>query len=187
MKAAVAKDDAPSREAEPPSTLKQLYETHAARVWRVLRRLGVAEADVPDLCQEVFLVAHRRWDDFEGRSSRATWLYGIAWRLASDHRRKRQRRCEVPLDEARENRLSTPPEQERHSDVVRMRAEAHRILAAMEEKQRAVFVLYELEGLTMREVTQILGCPLQTGYTRLHAARRRFQEAARAWRQRQRG
>ena len=63
-----------------------------------LRRLGVREADVADAAQEVFLVAHRREQEFEGRSSRSTWLFGIALRVASDRRKRADARRQV-LDE----------------------------------------------------------------------------------------
>ena len=60
-----------------------LFREHAPYVWRVLRRLGVAEADVEDACQEVFLVVHRRAESFDGTSSVKTWIYGICVRVAS--------------------------------------------------------------------------------------------------------
>ncbi len=163
------------------SRVERLYRAHAPRIWRLLRRFGVSETDAADLCQEVFVVALRKLPEFEGRSSEMTWLYGIAWRVASQHRRKMHRRAEIPVANPTE-RLSTPPEQEDRADLGRRLAVAYRLLEELEEKQRAVFVLYEIEGLPMKQVVEVLGCPLQTGYTRLHAARRRFEEAARRWR-----
>ena len=46
-----------------------------------------------------------------------------------------------------------------------------RLLDELDDDKRAVFVLYEVEGLLMKQVAEVVGCPLQTAYSRLHAAR----------------
>ncbi|MBL8945782.1 MAG: sigma-70 family RNA polymerase sigma factor, partial [Myxococcales bacterium] len=74
------------------SPLAQIYREHVEFVWAVLRRLGVDEADVEDAAQDVFVVAHRRLGEFEGRAAVRTWLYSIALRVASNRRRKHARR-----------------------------------------------------------------------------------------------
>ena len=50
-------------------TLREVFDEHAAYVWRALRHLGVPESELDDYCQEVFLVVHRRWDSFDSRWS----------------------------------------------------------------------------------------------------------------------
>jgi len=153
-----------------------LVREHGASMWRALRRLGVHEAEVDDVCQEVFLVAHRRANEFEGRSSARTWLFGIAVRLAANHRRK-QRPTEG------QDVLETLPSQAWRSDpedsLARKEARAllERALAELDDDKREVFVLYELEELPMSEIARIVGCPLQTAYSRLHAARDRVERA----------
>jgi RNA polymerase sigma-70 factor (ECF subfamily) len=139
-------------------------------VWRVLRRLGVSERDVEDVCQEAFLVVHRRLDEFEGRSSLRTWIYGICARVASEHRRRPHLRLEA-LGEAPPDGSVPAPQ---HDDLERRRAleQLDRALGELDDDKRAVFVLYELEELPMSEIAETLGCPLQTAYSRLHAARR---------------
>src|SRR3954469_17470883 len=83
-----------------PPPFQEVFVQHGRFVWRTLRYLGVAEADLEDVCQEVFLVVHRRLPEFEGRSSIRTWVYGIALRVASDYRKRarvyRERTSEVP-------------------------------------------------------------------------------------------
>ncbi|MBS2018099.1 MAG: sigma-70 family RNA polymerase sigma factor [Deltaproteobacteria bacterium] len=151
-------------------SLPELFRQYAPFVWRALRRLGVAESDVEDVCQEVFVVVHRKLGDFEGRSSIRTWIYGICARTASDYRRSGRVRREVVTD--------APPEavhEGGQQDVVALRqarAQLDRILDTLDDDKRAVFVLYEIEELTMAEVADSLGCPLQTAYSRLHAARK---------------
>ena len=163
-------------------TVAQVFRDHAPFVWRALRRLGVREADVEDVCQEVFVVVHRRLADFEGRSSVRTWVYGICVRVASDWRKRAHVRREMlaPKDEGSEKELDAPPSSRRGlprdpgAEVARREARAilDGILDQLDEDKRAVFVLYEIEQLTMNEVAEAIGCPLQTAYSRLHAARK---------------
>lgn len=150
--------------------LAQIFREHAPFVWRALRRLGIPESDVEDVCQEVFVVVHRKLGDFEGRSSLRTWIYGISARTASDYRRSGRVRREVVTD--------APPEaphdggQQEALALKQARATLDRILDELDDDKRSVFVLYEIEELTMAEVAEALACPLQTAYSRLHAARK---------------
>lgn len=91
---------------------RAMYDAHVAFVWRNLRRLGVHDRDVEDKVQEVFVVAHRRWAEFEdrGHGPRA-WLFQIALRVASDTRRWRRRHPVDPDGGVAEERASTEPEQ----------------------------------------------------------------------------
>ena len=152
-------------------TFEAIFREHAPYVWRALRRLGVRDVDLEDMCQDVFLVVHRRLSTFHGGSSIRTWLYGICIRAASDYRRRPHRAREAPAgDELPE--VPAAPEQE---DIVERSLARDRLddaLDALDEAKRAVFVLYEIEGLLMPEVAEAVGCPLQTAYSRLHAARK---------------
>ena len=156
-----------SREA---ATFAQVFTDNAPFVWRALRRLGVREADVEDVCQEVFLVVHRQLAGFEARSSIRTWLYGICLRAASSHRRRPHRTREEISAEPPEESIPAPQD----DDLERKRALARldAALDELDEDKRAVFVLYELEQLSMAEIAEATGCPVQTAYSRLHAARR---------------
>ena len=150
--------------------LAEIFRQYAPFAWRALRRLGVPEADVEDVCQEVFVVVHRKLGDFEGRSSMKTWIYGICARTASDYRRSGRVRREVLTDAPPD----APHEPAQHEVVAlrQARATLDRILDQLDDDKRSVFVLYEIEELTMAEVAEALSCPLQTAYSRLHAARK---------------
>jgi RNA polymerase sigma-70 factor (ECF subfamily) len=154
----------------------EVFREHAPFVWRALRRLGVSEADADDVCQEVFVVVHRKLPEFEGRSSLRTWIYGICVRTASSHRRLARHR-EVATEELPETPTTDGP----HEQLARNQAlrALDRALGELDEDKRVVFVLYEIEELTMAEVVEVVGCPLQTAYSRLHAARDRVQKALR--------
>jgi RNA polymerase sigma-70 factor (ECF subfamily) len=156
-------------------TSRQVFDEHAAYVFRVLRYLGVREADLQDVCQEVFITVHRKIDSFEGRSSVRTWLYRISQRAASDYRRRAYVRREVVTDLGSDH--PGPPEHDDAAKRLEARSTLGFVLDRLDEAKRDVFVLYEIEGLTMREVCEILDCPLQTAYSRLHAARKVLTEA----------
>ncbi len=162
--------------AIPRPTLRQVFDEHAPFVWRTLRHLGVPESDIEDSCQDVFVAVHRKLDGFEGRSSLRTWIYGICLRVASDRRRRAHVRRELPVAEL-PSRAVEPTQMDDYE-----RAQARALLAALldelDEDKRAVFVLYEIEGLAMKEIAEAVGCPLQTAYSRLHAARRLVVAAA---------
>lgn len=173
MRAAAANTQLGRRRAArlPPTPLDfhDVFTASSAFVWRVLGRLGVARADVADVAQEVFLVVLRRLDDYDGRPVQA-WVYGICVRAAADYRKRAFRRYERSADALDET--TTPPDQDRALEQRRARARLEQVLSRMDERKREVFVLYELEELKMTEIAQIIDCPLQTAYSRLHAARK---------------
>lgn len=156
---------------EPALTVEAIFREHAPYVWRVLRRMGVHEADAEDVCQEVFVVVHRRLGDFDGACAVRTWLYGICVRTASDYRKRPHRRRERPAGDALPE-VGSDAAQEDDLERRRARDRLDAALESLDEAKRAVFVLYEIEGLSMAEVVLAIGCPLQTGYSRLHAARK---------------
>ena len=153
-------------------TLREVFDAHAAYILRSLRHLGVAESDIEDVGQEVFVTVHRKLASFEGRSKLRTWLYGICLRVASDYRRRAHvRRERATADPARD----IPEAEERGPDAqIQARTELRALLDELDDDKRAVVVLYEIEGFSMKEVSEILDCPLQTAYSRLHAARDRM-------------
>jgi RNA polymerase sigma-70 factor, ECF subfamily len=126
----------------------------------------------------VFLVAHRRLADFEGRSSAKTWLYGIVLRVAKDHRRAQVRQAyrverlaeilsgtggfeRTPIDEAERREASRA---------------LHAILAELDPDYREVFVLVELEGLAVRDVAAVLRLHVRACQRRLRKAHAMFEK-----------
>lgn len=164
--------------AEPTqhADIVQIVREHGPYVWRVLRRLGVAESDVDDVCQEVFLVVHRKLADFEARSTLRTWVYGIAVRTASDYRKRAHVRREIATADLPDVPDSDDPS--RSLQRRQARALLDELVGALDEDKRAVFILFEIEQLGMADVAAALGCPLQTAYSRLHAARAQVQAGA---------
>ena len=147
----------------------RVFAAEAPRVWRLLRRLGVRDADLEDVCQEVFLVVYRRWGEFRGESALGTWICGIALRKAIAHRRRKSVRDTMAITEAQEPTVA--PEQQRELEQKDTRQVLQTALGKLDDAQREVLVLYELEQLPMREVATMLALPLHTAYSRLYAAR----------------
>ncbi len=155
--------------------LTKIYKSEVRFVWRSLRRLGVNHADVEDAAQDVFIVIDRRLRSFDETRSLRSWVFGIVMRVASEYRRRVGRRRET--FDAPDAEQSVPATQEAQLEQARAQALLSRAMEELTEPQRATFMLFELEQLTMREVSELLNCPLQTGYTRLRAAHARIEAA----------
>jgi RNA polymerase sigma-70 factor (ECF subfamily) len=154
---------------------RELFRAHAPFVWRALRRYGVADADLEDVCQEVFVVVHRRLPEFEGRASLRTWIYEIARRSALAHCRRRGPRARFEdLPELADGACGPDTQLERERALRWLEA----ALTRLSEEQREAFVLYELEELTLAEVAQAQGCALNTVHYRVTKAREELRALA---------
>lgn len=170
---------------DPALTLRAVYEENFQFVWKALRRLGVREADVPDAVQDVFIVVHRKLPEFEGRSKITTWLFGIAMRVARDRQKsaysRRQVDDESAVAECVDGGVDPSAEVEHKQGLALLES----ILDSMSLEQRAVFTLFELEGLTGEAIAEALEIPLGTVYSRLRLAREIFQKASQRLRARE--
>lgn len=150
------------------------YREHHSFVWRILRHLGVAPAQLDDRLQDVFLVVHRRWHSFDPASSMRSWLYGICRRVAADQRRS-ERRSEARLQ------MVAPPGSAAGPEQALAQAEAEdfvdQFLAGLDPEKREVFVLAEVEDLSAPEIAAATGIKLNTVYSRLRVARELFARA----------
>jgi RNA polymerase sigma-70 factor (ECF subfamily) len=134
----------------PPADVSQfesIYREYFDFVWSSVRRLGVGPAAIDDVVQEVFIVIHSR-------------LHTLEQPLA------------VEVDT--HSRPSTPFDVVEQSDQVKL---LWGILEELDEPKRDVFQMAELDELTVPEIAELLGIPLNTAYSRLRAARQSFEEA----------
>lgn len=159
-----------------------VYEAHVAFVWRVLRTFGVAEAYVEDAVQDVFLVVHRRLGEWQGKAAITTWLFAIARRVASAHRRRDGKRSEAttPLDDATAAELVGSGDPFAEASRAQAAATVLAILETIDDDKRTVFALVELEQLSVPEVARMLDLNLNTAYSRLRLARAAFEAAVKA-------
>jgi RNA polymerase sigma-70 factor (ECF subfamily) len=183
-------DESPSGEVEvrDPSmatiSFAKLVSDHLPFVWRSLRRFGVSPAEVDDAAQRVFLIAAERLPTIKLGSERS-FLTAVALRVASHARRANQRR------DAAHQRFVEYQSASRAEAGFAQQAEARdlldRVLNKMPDDLRSVFVLFELEELTIDEVAEHLSLPRGTVATRLRRARMVFHDAAKSIEARTRG
>lgn len=157
--------------------LRQLVVEHLDFVWRSLRRLGVLAGDVDDATQRVFLIANQKLAKIQPGRERS-FLVGVATRVASHARRAHQRR-ELGEQRWSTNPRESNPDPEELTQQLEARALLDRVLDAMPEELRAVFVLFELEELSTDQIASCLSLPRGTVATRLKRAREVFHAQAR--------
>lgn len=161
-----------------PCDLAAIYRDHHDMVWRYLGGLGVPPSAVDDGTQDVFVVVHRRIDDYDGRLPLRPWILGIARKVALKYREKmaRRRTYLVPLDDLPPHacRVAEP-----EAESLMAQTEAAELVAqfleTMKLEKREVFVLVDIEGLTAVEVAAALDVNVNTVYSRLRDARQRFE------------
>ncbi len=141
-------------------------------VWRSLRQLGVEERDCDDGCQRVWLVVARKVEEIDPAKERS-YIFSVVVRVASEMRRSARRHCHEELDELQtEARGEGNPEQ--FCERQRARRLLEDLLAEMSWDGRVVFVMFEIEGFSTREIAELLGISKGTVASRLRLARECF-------------
>jgi len=168
----LGKSKPPVQQATP--TFRAIYEEHYRTVWRTLRRLRVGESELVDATQDVFVVVHRRLDEFEGRSQLRTWIIGICRRVASDYRRRPRAQREVVTAAGELERLVDSKSAGPAAEQTQRAELARALLDRLPQAQREVFILFELEQLSGEEIAEQLGIPVGTVRSRLRRARDAF-------------
>ena len=151
------------------SGFRSMYREHYGLVWGAARRFGVADHQLDDAVQEAFIVAYRRLGSFDGESPKA-WLYSITRRVASNYRRA-ERRATRRKDAVRRTHLVAQPAS---TDTTEAWQAVDGFITGLSERQREIFVLSELEGMTGAEVARSLGLRPSTTYDAIRTLRRRF-------------
>jgi RNA polymerase sigma-70 factor, ECF subfamily len=157
--------------------VSRVHSEHADFVWLTLQRMGVRDADIEDLLQEVFVVVHRRLRTYDGSARMTTWLFGICLRVAAAYRRRAYFRRERPTAEVPERPTDEETSPEARAQVRQARERLLAVIDSMELEERALFVMFELDEVPCEQIAEMLGVPIGTVYSRLHAARRSFQKA----------
>ena len=149
----------------------EAYQRELDYVFRTLRRLGISPSELDDLAQELFLALRQAWPDYDQTRPLRPYIFGIVFRIASTHQRKRRR--EVVLGLVEPDELSPGPDEALQAKQTRAV-----VLAALEKiplPRRAVLVMYDLDDVPMDQVAAALGIPLFTAYSRLRKARRELE------------
>lgn len=169
--ASAASSGTHARAQQGPS-FQDVYASYFGFVWRTAANRGIPRAALDDVTQEVFIVVDRKLHEFEGRASLRTWIAAIVRRVVSDYIKKRGNRPAGDETLEREPPSVDPERLEQHAALELLDA----LLAKMNDEQREVFVLHEIEELSGAEIAEITGVNENTVWTRLRAARRVFQE-----------
>jgi RNA polymerase sigma-70 factor (ECF subfamily) len=167
----------------PSDDFALVYETHFQLVFRTLQRFGVPASQVDDAVQDVFLVVCRGLAAFRGESSLKTWIFGITLRVATGYTRRLRRQTQ-PLDvvaELQDHHGLDPHELASRSEAV---TALYAALAELDADKRAVFILAELEQLSVPEIAEIVGVNVNTAASRLRAGRKQFELVVRRLRAR---
>jgi RNA polymerase sigma-70 factor (ECF subfamily) len=151
---------------------------HYSSLWRWLRRLGVPEGAVEDAAQQTLFVVAQRIDDVNpGREK--TFLFSVALRVAHAVRREHRRWRDAENDRALAELAATGPDAGQELDDRRARAVLDKLLESMPLDLRSVFILHELEEMTMAEIARTLEVPAGTVASRLRRARETFEALSR--------
>jgi RNA polymerase sigma-70 factor, ECF subfamily len=183
----VNKTPSPSTAAQPDAELvracragdmsawRGLYDRYAPLVHRFSAALGVPIDEREDAAQDIFIAVYRSLRHFRGEAQLSTWIYRIAARHAIRLGRRRRTREVMRLTMLREKPAIAVDPSERSTHV----ATLDRMLAKLPPKKRTVLVLFEIEGLSAKEISDVVGCPENTVWSRLHHARAEMVKAAR--------
>jgi len=139
--------------------------------------MGVSPAEAEEVAQEVFIVIHARLHSLERPEALRSWIYGIARRVVSRHHRSQRSRAAHSSAFAAEPVVTGPPtplENAEQNDKIRL---LWSLLEKLDDDKREVFVMAELDELSVPEIAEILEIPLNTTYSRLRTARLAFQQA----------
>ena len=146
---------------------QDLMAPYQRKIYSLLYGMVWDREDALELTQEVFAKAYRAIKGFRMASSFYTWLYRIAVNLALDFRRQRMTNPEI-------QRAVDPPTKEK-PDSMLLRKELNEhirmTMAQLPSQHRAILLLREVEGLSYKEIAQVMGCRLGTVMSRLHYAR----------------
>lgn len=149
----------------------ELFRAHYGKVVRWLNVLGIPGGAADDLAQEVFIIAHRKFDQLRPDASSTAWLMSIARNVAATHQRGLRRA------RAREQQ-AMPPEAQPSPEATVMKNQAARLLQdfleTLPEEQRLVFAMYELDGASGSEIAEALGLSRHTVHSRIRLIREKL-------------
>jgi len=163
--------------AGPAFDFDRAYRENVTYVWRALQRLGARESELEDLAHDVFSLVYRKRESFDQRLPLRPWLFGIAYRVAADARRRAYRRSEIPAES-----MEVIDPAPAVSEVANTRQLCLDALGELSIEQRAVVVMHDLDGYTAPEIAESLAVPLNTVYSRLRLGRAKFVMRARGLR-----
>jgi RNA polymerase sigma-70 factor (ECF subfamily) len=155
-----------------PEALGALFVAHATATRRLLRSVLGPDDDLDDLAQEVFVQVHRSIRSFRGDSGFSTWLHRLTVNTAISHLRSRaRRRARLEAAPPVTPPTSLEPGPDDRAAAREMLRQLYSILEAMSVKRRVAFTLFELEGVPLERLSEVLGVSVQAAKSRVFFAR----------------
>ena len=157
-----------------------LVEKYKERAYRLAARVLGDPEEALDVAQEAFVRVYQSLPRFKGQSAFYTWLFRIVTNLALDRHRQRAARQrafgteEVPPEEWERTAADETPDPAEATASAEKRGKIARALNALPEHHRTIIILSDIEGLSYREIANVLRCPVGTVMSRLHNARKRL-------------
>jgi len=165
------------------TAFEPLVEKYRQRAYRLAYNVLRDPEEAWDVAQDAFIRAFQALPSFRGDSAFYTWLFRIVMNVARDRARQHAARGRAfgteRVDEKDWDRIlvdqGTAPDA--NATQVEEREKIRRALATLSEPHRAIIMLSDLEGLSYREIAEVLNIPMGTVMSRLHNARRRLRDA----------
>lgn len=155
------------------AAFEQLFYKYQEQVYSTAYRMMNNQEDAQDLTQEIFLRAYQKISKFSFTSAFSTWLYRLAVNLCVDALRKRKRTANTtPLEEAASQADASTPED--HAISTDRERQVWEAINSLKEKERAIIILRDIEGLSYKEIAEVFKCSLGRVKSRLHEARQRL-------------
>src|SRR5256712_9284719 len=167
------------------AAFEPLVEKYRQRVWRLAYNVLRDREEAWDVSQEAFVRAWQALPNFRGQSAFYTWLFRIVMNVAADRARARAARGRafgterIPEEDWDRVLVDQPAEATPDAAAAgaQQRARIERALATLSDDHRRIVVLSDIEGLSYKEIADVLEIPLGTGMSRLHNARKRLKAA----------
>jgi RNA polymerase sigma-70 factor, ECF subfamily len=160
----------------PGPDVRAIYEAQLDYVWHSLRRLGVPDKDLADVAHDVFVAVARALPSYDPGRPLKPWLFGVVFRVASDHLRLYRNVREVLDDTIEALDIQPTPEEALMDEEARRVVEE--CLSRLDIRLRAVLVMHDFSGHDVNEIAEALAIPVKTVYSRLRTARLRFSATA---------
>jgi RNA polymerase sigma factor (sigma-70 family) len=156
---------------------ESLYHRYYRRLFGFVHRLSRRPEVVEEVVNDVLLTVWHDAARFDGRSRVSSWIFGIAYHkaLKAVGRESRDRSRHIAVEAAADERDRGPGPESRAAtrEAARVLALA---LAELSREQRTVVELTYYEGLSYPEISELVGCPVNTVKTRMFHARRRLRD-----------
>jgi RNA polymerase sigma-70 factor (ECF subfamily) len=168
-----------SRRGGPVPEFREVYRNYVGFIWACTRRMGVSEDEIDDVVQEIFIVIHAKLETLQQPESLRSWIYGIIRRTVSTYRRARRAKAASAEAFSSESEMQypqppSPQELAEQSDQVKL---LWQLLVKLDAPKREVFVLAELDEMTVPEIASAIEVPVNTVYSRLRTARQELETA----------